>query len=140
MALKRGVQYKTRQREAILSYIASLGVSHVTAAQIVRHFMKEESSVGRATVYRHLNNLTESGLIRKYTIDGVSGSCYQFAQCGESCGAHMHLKCEDCGELVHLECGKLNEIQSHVFNEHSFRVNSRKTVLYGKCAKCINNA
>ena len=138
--MRRSVNYNTKQSRAIIGYIASLGGAHVTAAQIVAHFEKEKVAIGRTTVYRHLDKLTESGKLRKFTTDGVSGACYQYADAKEICREHFHLKCEDCGELLHLECGALSEIQNHIFDEHAFKINALKTVLYGKCDNCLNNA
>ena len=133
--MKRPENYNTKQRETILGYILSLGGAHVTAAQIVSHFEKRAVPIGRATVYRHLDRLTESGKLRRYTTDGISGACYQYA--GERCGPHFHLKCESCGELLHLECETLSGLERHVFDKHAFQVNTMKTVLYGRCGGCI---
>jgi len=129
--------YNTRQRAAILDYIVSLDGAHVTAAQIVSHFAGEGAPIGRTTIYRHLDKLTESGALRRYTTDGISGACYQLADGRQDCHTHLHLKCEDCGELLHLECDVLGELQRHVLDAHAFSVNAGKTVLYGKCESCL---
>lgn len=121
--------YHTRQKEAVLAYLASLGDGHASATQIADHI----APVGRATVYRILESLTESGTVRKYAIDGVSGACYQYIGGGE--GSHLHLKCEGCGELLHLHCDTVDNVRRHVLDEHAFQVNA--TVLYGKCEQCI---
>ena len=136
--MSRSASYQTKQRNAILNYIISMKGAHLTAAQILGHFEKEIFPIGRATVYRHLEKLTVSGRIRRYTIDGVSGACYQYIGDNNNCQTHFHLKCESCGELQHLDCAKLDEIQQHVFDSHNFEVNPLKTVLYGKCSSCLN--
>ena len=133
----RPAGYNTRQRETILNYIVSLNGAHITAAEIAEHFEQEGVSIGRATIFRCLDRLTSDGIIRRYVTDGMSGACYQYADTGEKCHQHLHLKCESCKKLLHLECDKLSEIQSHIFSEHSFRVNGMKTVLYGKCNSCL---
>ena len=135
--MKRSAVYNTKQRAAILNYIISLENAHVTAAQIAEHFEKEDVSIGRATIYRHLDKLTENGKVRKYATDGVSGACYQHIDDKEGCQTHLHLRCDGCGELQHLECDALDEIQRHVFDKHDFKVNALKTVLYGKCGNCL---
>jgi len=134
--MTRPISYKTKQREAIIDYIASLEPSHVTAPQIVEHFKNEKLTIGRTTIYRLIDKLTEMGEIRKYTTDGVSGACYQYAGSVENCYAHLHLKCEGCGQLFHLECEKLQEIQQYVLSSYHFDINAQKTVLYGKCGNC----
>ncbi len=137
--MERPEHYRTKQREAILRYIASLDGAHVTAAQIEKHFSKF-MPISRATIYRHLERFTQGGELRKYLTDGVSGACYQYT--GEEHGdhAHLHLKCEGCGELLHMECGTLAELTRHIHNAHAFEVNAAKTVLYGRCLECLGGA
>ena len=139
--MKRPANYHTRQRESILAYIVSLQGEHITASQIVTHFAAQDVSIGRTTVYRHLNQLTESGKLRRYTIDGsASGACYQYtgSEDSEHCCTHLHLKCEGCGELLHLECHSLHALEKHVRDEHAFEINATKTFLYGRCNDCIS--
>ena len=134
--MKRPANYQTKQREAILAYVASLENRHVTAAQIVGHFALDETSVGRTTVYRHLDRLTRDGQLQKCNVDGIPGACYQYVSEPEANNEHLLLKCEGCGELIHLDCGELDEMHRHIFQEHTFRVNAAKTVFYGKCGAC----
>ena len=134
--MKRSATYNTKQREAIFSYIVSLEGAHVTAAQIVGHFEEESIPIGRTTIYRHLDKLTETGKLRKYTTDGLSGACYQHTKNSENCRSHLHFKCEECGELQHIDCKALDELQHHFFYKHGFNLNPLKTVLYGKCRNC----
>ena len=135
--MTRPIGYNTKQREAILNYIVSLENTHVTAAQITRHFEKEAVPIGKATIYRHLDKLTENGKLRRYVTDGISGACYQYVGSDDIGDAHLHLKCESCGELLHLECDALEDLERHVFNNHAFQVNTTKTVLYGMCDDCL---
>ncbi|MEL7565084.1 MAG: transcriptional repressor [Dehalobacterium sp.] len=137
--MKRSANYHTKQSEAILTYIASLNGEHVTVDQIMKHFDKMDFPIGLTTIYRHLDKLVESGKVRKYTLDGVSGACYQYI-IDEDKRMYFHLKCEDCGALFHLQCGVLDKIQQHVYEGHSFQINTIKTVFYGKCANCLNEA
>ena len=134
--MRRPSNYNTKQSEAILNYIISLDGAHVTAAQIVKHFEKKAAPIGRTTIYRHLEKLMESGKLRRYTTDGVSGTCFQYVSDGEECDTHFHLKCENCGELKHMECDMLGKLELHILKEHSFRINAFKTVLYGQCSTC----
>ena len=134
--MNRPANYKTRQRDAILDYIQSLEGAHVTAAQIAEHFEKIAAPIGRATIYRHLDQLTESGRLRKYAADVASGACYQQAEAKENCREHFHLKCEDCGRLLHMECDEFEALQRHILDQHAFEINALKTVFYGKCGAC----
>ncbi|MCL2253740.1 MAG: transcriptional repressor [Lachnospiraceae bacterium] len=137
--MKRPKSYKTKQRESILNYIASLAEKHITAAEIAAHFKNADMIIGRTTIYRHLDKMTESGVLRRYTTDGVSGACYQYTPHRDECREHLHLKCESCSELIHLDCEMLKDINRHVLYEHDFRINALKTVLYGTCTECISS-
>ena len=136
--MTRPTNYETKHRLAILNYIVSLDGAHVTAAQIAAHFEKEAAPIGKTTIYRHLDKLTESGMLRRYVTDGISGACYQHVEIREDCSNHLHLKCEDCGELLHLDCTALDDLNRHVSAKHAFQVNPMKTVLYGKCKACLH--
>ena len=137
--MKRPSSYNTKQREAVFEYIVSLGNTHVTAAQIVSHFEAEELSVGRTTIYRHIDKLTQDGKLRKYNVDGIVGACYQYITDNGEQQKKLLLKCEDCGELIHLECDELDEIHRHIYLDHTFKVNIAKTVFYGKCGACAHS-
>jgi Fur family ferric uptake transcriptional regulator len=145
--VKRSTGYNTKQSQAILAYIASLGGNQVTAAQIAGHFESTGAPIGLTTVYRHLDRLVREGRVRKYIMEGVSGSCHQYEYAGgeeisprvhEERAEHFHLKCEDCGALLHMECEVLSDIPKHVYEKHSFQIDAGKTVFYGKCAECLN--
>jgi Fur family ferric uptake transcriptional regulator len=148
--VKRPTGYSTKQSQAILAYIASLGGSHVTVGQIAGHFENIGFPIGLTTVYRHLDKLVRSGRARRYAVEGISGSCYQYeyvdeydgggdtrARVREEGAGHFHLKCEGCGTLLHLRCDVLSGLPKHVYEEHAFRIDAGKTVFYGKCADCL---
>ncbi len=137
MSTKRAAGYNTKQREAILAYMASLQDAHVTAAQITAHFARHALPVGRTTVYRHLDKLTKSGAIRRFATGSAAGACYQYVRGVDACHAHLHLQCEQCGRMQHLECGVFGDVRQHVYSEHAFEVNALKTVLYGTCSQCL---
>lgn len=136
--MRRSIGYNTRQSAAILSYVASLGGRHVTAAQIVEHFEQEKAPIGRTTVYRHLDKLANTGKVRRYSIDGISGACFGYIYEDKGCDEHFHLKCEECGALLHLECDLVNEIHRHILDRHTFQIDTTRTVFYGKCESCIS--
>jgi len=138
--MTRSNSYNTKQREAILEFIISLDGAHVTAAQIAMHFEKKAAPVGRTTIYRHLDKLTEDGTLRRYVTDGLSGACYQYVENDKNNDACLHLKCDSCGELMHLECDALDELEHHISTKHAFQVNIMKTVLYGRCEDCLQKA
>ncbi|MDR2403099.1 MAG: transcriptional repressor [Spirochaetaceae bacterium] len=137
MKTRRPASYSTRQQKLILDYLASLGDSHVTVFQLVRHFEQEAAGIGQTTIYRHLEKLAARGIIRKYVLNDGKSACYQYVG-NDVCREHFHLTCEQCGSLIHLDCELLDTIQGHLLREHGFQINKLKTVFYGTCGKCLS--
>ena len=133
----RPSSYRTRQSEAVLEYIRSLGTRHATAAQIVAWFENAEVPIGRTTVYRKLEKLVEDGRVRKYVFDGVSGACFQYIEEPEGAEEHFHLKCERCGAVIHLEEDALPGIGEYFQEKYRFEIHIAKTVFYGFCDACL---
>jgi Fur family ferric uptake transcriptional regulator len=127
--------YNTKRREAVLDCVASRRGEHLTAAQIADSLKEKGVGIGRTTVYRQLEKLTNGGQIRRFATDG-GAACYQYAGHENDCHNHYHLKCEECDELLHIECDALDELERHITDSHSFKLNAAKTVLYGKCEHC----
>lgn len=129
--------YKTKQSKVILSCLHYYKGSHVTVPMISRYLENQDNPVGTATIYRQLEKLEKEGLVRKYILDGKSGSCFQFVDNeNDHCDDHYHLKCEKCGKLIHLQCKTLDTLEEHVYEDHGFRINPLKTVFYGVCPDC----
>lgn len=130
--------YQTKQRDEVLRCIKSFGDGHFTAADVANRLLSEGSAVGRATVYRTIDRMAESGELRKYVVDGTTAACYQWAESPEEspCHEHFHLKCERCGRLIHVECDELSRIAMHMKEDHGFAIDHAKTVFYGRCEDC----
>ena len=131
-------QYKTKQRDALISYLMASPGKHVTAGDICAHFRACGSSIGTATVYRQLETLVDEGIVSKYLIDSSSPACFEYV----GNGAHIegntcfHCKCEKCGVLLHIHCDELESIGAHIAACHGFTINPMRTVFYGVCDAC----
>lgn len=128
--------YTTKQGELVLSVLRSEPGRHFTADDIMRVLSSDGKSVGKATVYRHLEKLIKAGAVRKYIIDEGSSACYEYIAENHGCHEHYHLKCSQCGSLLHVRCEYLDEVSQHIFEHHGFVISPEKTVLYGLCDNC----
>ena len=127
--------YRTKQRQVILSYLMEHASLHLTVDDVYDALKKQGETVGKTTVYRHMEKLVTTGKVRKYHIEGGTSACYQYNG-EETCHEHFHLKCISCGKLIHLDCEFMRGIDTHIFEHHGFRVDNRQTVLYGVCSGC----
>jgi Fur family ferric uptake transcriptional regulator len=135
----RPPRYATRQGAAILSYIQQHQGSHVTAAQIIKHFEGGEAGIGRTTVYRQLEKLVQAGKVRKFSLDENNGAVFQYVgECGHN-GEHLHLKCEDCGLLIHVDKAMTPRLAKGMLAGYNFELDTKRTVIYGHCQSCHDN-
>ncbi len=131
-------RYKTKQREGLLAYLRTIPGAHITVGDVCAFFKAQGTPIGQSTVYRQLESLVDEGLVNKYIIDGSSPACFEYVGPDSHADADVcyHCKCEKCGKLIHLHCEELEEVQSHIFAEHAFRLDPKRTVLYGLCERC----
>lgn len=135
--MEKKFKYKTKQREHILNYLKTNEKKHVTAEEIIEYFKSIENPIGKSTVYRYLDNLVAENIIRKYISQERGSACFQYIKNQESCNNHYHMKCIKCGALFHLECNEITDLQNHILQNHNFKLDICKTVLYGTCNNCL---
>ena len=135
-------KYRTKQREILLEYLRRIPGVHITVKDACEYFEEQGTAIGQTTVYRQLERMVDEGLVNKYIIDGVGSACFEYVADEEPCDkeACFHCKCEKCGKLIHLHCEELAEIQTHLLEEHSFRMDPLRTVFYGICEECSRTA
>jgi Fur family ferric uptake transcriptional regulator len=131
---KRKRKYKTVQGELILKCLKGHVGHHMTADEIFDELRAAGNSVGRATIYRHLERLCDAGSVCKHVLGSGGSASFEYA--GGDAGPDFHVKCLDCGKLAHVRCDYMENLHYHLLTSHGFDVDSRKTVLYGICRDC----
>lgn len=128
--------YNTRARKYILDFLKSKQDSTVSAADITAHLNDMGAAVNQATVYRYLNRLSRENRVLKFTDSKTKKSVYRFVGTDSGCDGHIHIKCVSCGRLMHLECDFMDDIKSHLAEEHGFELKCDGSILYGICEEC----
>jgi len=128
--------YKTKQRQLILNYLIQNKNTHITADDVSDHLRRQGTSVGKATIYRYLDRLVAQNVVRRFSLGNRASACYQYIGDDQDCQAHYHLMCTGCGKLIHMECSDLDRIFCHLDEEHSFKADPSKTIVYGECREC----
>ncbi len=125
-------KYNTKALSLVHDCLRECGGAHMTADEITALLTSRGEKIGKTTVYRNLEKLVNSGLVHRYT--GGDSACFSIAD--DSCHEHFHLRCQECGKLIHIECSHMDELSHHIADEHGFKVDRFKTVLYGLCGEC----
>jgi Fur family ferric uptake transcriptional regulator len=89
--------------------------------------------VGRATVYRSLEQLEGLGLIRRVDVGGDASGYERVDPGGEH---HHHIVCEHCGRVIAFEDERLEEAIAALASRPDFKVSSHEVTLRGECANC----
>lgn len=131
---KESKSYKTKQRDIILKYLQENSDTHINADELAEHLKSSGNPVGKSTIYRYLDRLSNENVVRKFLSPDGKSSCYQLIQ--KECHYHYHFKCINCGELLHIKCSTLDNVSSHIQKEHGFKIDLSQTIIYGYCKKC----
>lgn len=127
--------YKTKQKQILIDYLRSHRGEHVTIADICRHFEGMGEEIGTSTIYRHLNQMVRQGQVKRYVFADSAAARFEYIEQEEPTGEY-HMKCKSCGGLVHLHCDLIEQLRSHVEQDHDFELDLTQTVFYGTCASC----
>ena len=90
-------------------------------------------SVGRASIYRTLDQLEELGLAQRIDL-GADAAGYERVDPGGP--HHHHIVCVNCGKVVPFEDAGLERAITRVSRDVSFDVADHDVTLRGTCAGC----
>ena len=121
----------TRQALALAAALESLP-GFCSAQEIHAELRRKGEHVGLATVYRHLQVLSEDG--RVDTIREASGETL-YRQC-RSEAHHHHLICRVCGASVEVEGRAVEQWAAKVAAEAGFTAVDHTVELFGLCPRC----
>src|SRR5206468_9047938 len=119
----------TAQRQAIIE--TAFGTrQHFTAEQLLEWSRRRDKSVSRATVYRTLPLLTESGLVREMDF----GKDYKFYDPNYAeHPRHSHIICQDCEKIVEFDSDKIEKLENEISHKLGFEVKAQRLQITGRC-------
>lgn len=119
----------TVQRTLVLDAVRKLR-SHPTSAEIYDEVRVLHPSISRATVYRNLAVLADSGEILRIPMPGGADR-YDFR-----IDCHAHAECTECGRIFDIELSDSVSVADMVADDHGFDVRSYALVFSGVCEDC----
>ena len=119
----------TAQRRAIIDTVFSTS-EHFTAEQLLAWSRQRDKSVSRATVYRTLPLLTESGLIREMDF----GKAYKFYDPNYAeHPRHNHILCQDCEKIVEFESPQIERLENEISRRLGFALQTHRLQITARC-------
>jgi Fur family ferric uptake transcriptional regulator len=119
----------TAQRQAIIE--TAFGTrQHFTAEQLLEWSRRRDKSVSRATVYRTLPLLTESGLVREMDF----GKDYKFYDPNYAeHPRHNHIICQDCDKIVEFDSKKIEKLENEISQRLGFALKDHRLQITATC-------
>lgn len=136
--MKAAKEYKTKQRQLVMDFLKANANKCVLIEDIYRGLLLQNEKIGKTTVYRTLTKLLQEGKVLKFRNENGEGAMYQYRN--EECRQqnHIHLKCLACDKIIHLDCSFIDDLKTHLAQDHAFQLDETNTVIYGYCDACAN--
>ncbi len=121
----------TRQRD-LVAQVIFLSEEHLSVDEILRLLKEQGEAVGTATVYRTLEVLVESGLVRAHDF----GEGFRRYEAMPAQTHHEHLICERCGRVVEFQNERLERMLPIIADEHGYQHQRHRVEIHGVCSDC----
>ena len=122
----------TPQRQLVLEAVETLG--HATPEDVLQHVQRRASGVNASTVYRTLDVLERTGLV-KHAHLGHGAPTYHPA----TTPAHVHLVCRDCDVVQEVDIAVAGGLVAALEEQRGFETDVNHLTVFGRCAECRTN-
>ena len=103
---------------------------HVTAGEVYEFLKKAYPTIGKGTVYRNLDILSEEGVLRKVEVpDGPNR--YDF-----TLKKHYHVRCIKCGDVSDADMDEIPDLMRKIHDTHGIEFLDYDILFKGICLKC----
>jgi Fur family ferric uptake transcriptional regulator len=107
----------------------------VTALDLDDELRRRRPPVGRASVYRALDQLEELGLVQRIEVTRGTAAYERVEPSGHH---HHHAICRGCGRMETFEDRALEQAIGRISAGMPFEVSEHDVVLRGLCASCAD--
>ncbi|HXX58456.1 MAG TPA: Fur family transcriptional regulator [Thermodesulfovibrionales bacterium] len=127
---KKGLRF-TKERERILKEIFAFH-GHFDPEELLLNIRNKKRKVSKASIYRTLPLLVESGLIEQ--VEKIGKHAHYEHTFGH--GHHDHCICVNCGAVIEVFSPKLEAIQEELCKEAGFSGIKHTLEIKGYCGDC----
>jgi len=118
----------TIQKQLIFDAVKQLDI-HATAEQVYEHIATKNPAISKATVYRNLSQMAETGIL--LGIDSFSDARHY----DHNTHNHHHFMCRRCRAVFDVE-GVFPDILQHIEQTQEFQVDNYSISFSGICKNC----
>ena len=121
----------TRERRRILGEVFRTP-EHFGADELHLRLVKKNRPIARATIYRTLDHLVQSGLVRRVYLDQKKA----FFEHVYGRDHHEHMICLSCGKVIEFSDDPLERRQDKVCRDLGFKPLRHSLRIVGLCSRC----
>jgi Fur family transcriptional regulator, ferric uptake regulator len=126
--LKNSGLKATLPRLKILEVFQQGKQRHMSAEDVFKILLIDDSDIGLATVYRVLTQFEQAGILKRSNFESGK-AVFELEQ-----GAHHdHLVCLQCGRVVEFMDAEIEKRQQKIAKDHGFSLQDHALSLYGNC-------
>jgi Fur family ferric uptake transcriptional regulator len=130
--LLRKLGYRLTPQRSMILHVLMDSDEHLTIEQITERVQRHYPNVSLSTVYRTLELLQTTGLVRESHLPGQPPS-YETT---DNHAHHHHLICRQCHTLQHLDETLLGNLHEHLQEQYRFHHLNLDLVATGYCDTC----
>jgi Fur family ferric uptake transcriptional regulator len=124
----------TNERRALVREIFGAHY-HFEADELLEHMREKRLKISRATVYRTLDLLVKSGMVRRVHL---GEDHYHYERVTEN-SHHDHLICTTCGGVIEFHDPELEQRQLRICARRGFTPTFHNLQILGICSRCRRN-
>jgi Fur family ferric uptake transcriptional regulator len=121
----------TPERRWVLQGVLSRE-GHFDAEELLAFLHRRHMPVSRATLYRTLDHLTASGLVKKHQF-GRGHALFEHIYGRQH---HDHMVCDRCGAVIEFVNDEIERLQDEVCVAHGFTATNHVMQIFGICSAC----
>lgn len=131
----RGAGYKlTNARRTVLDVLFESD-GHLTSAEVLARVEARDPSVGRASVFRTLDLLSQLGIVRPTYLEPRTPNYVVLPTDGH----HAHIVCTRCNTVIELGECRVGDLIDELAEQHQVKLTGHLLELYGLCADCVES-
>jgi Fur family transcriptional regulator, ferric uptake regulator len=128
----RGVRM-TAQRKLLVGIMQDSS-RHLDAATLLRLAQQEDPNIDRATVYRTIGLLKNSGLIDELDLMHIEGEKHYYEP--KTSRDHCHMACFQCGAVMEYASSTFEKLKNEIAAQSHFQIRVVRLEVGGLCENC----
>lgn len=121
----------TKQRQALLVYLAQHADFYIALAAVDQHLRQQFPTMSYDTIYRNVKEMQSIGIVETQVFKNGLRVKYQ---CDFSGPEHSHFICQNCGRVKEIGFPDFNSIKDQL--QH-YQVTAYQVEVWGICENCL---